>query len=249
MNSKNKEAWLTIDDCPSPDFSSKMAWLSVQKVPALLFCEGQKLLDRPQLVIEAIEHGFVIGNHSFDHPHFSDLSLDQCIDQIKRTDEIINNLYEQSSRSRVVKYFRFPFFDRGGHDNRQDYHAGVAPSNLAKQQSIQEFLLGIGYRQPNFQGITRKEFYDSGDANYCDVRCTFNQEEYWLGNSAAPAGLDRPEAILALMEEDAPEYGRNLNDPSSRDIILIHDHEMTTDLFFKILKRYLAKGIHFLPIP
>ena len=231
-----KEAWLTIDDCPSADFAAKLAYLSQEKIPALLFCEGWKLLERAELIIEAIKKGFVIGNHSYDHPFFSELSLAACRSSIQRTDAIINDLYGRAGINRPGRYFRFPYFDRGGRKNPE------------QQRALQDYLAELGYAQPDFPGINLKHFQDSGDAGLRDVSCTFNQEEYWLGNPDAPDGLNEPKSILALIDKDEPEAGFALNCVSTRDIILTHDHEFTTQLFFEIIQRYQKKGIQFLPI-
>jgi len=49
------------------------------------------LEQRPNLAIRAIQKGFVLGNHAYSHPHFSDLEFDECFAQIRRTDEIIEH--------------------------------------------------------------------------------------------------------------------------------------------------------------
>ena len=76
-----------------------------------------------------------------------------------------------------------------------------------------------------------------------DVYCTFDQMEYFLGNEDAPYGLSGESAILARIEEDYPEEGRSLNFSKTSDIIMIHDHEKTTRLFFKLINAYLKQGI------
>jgi len=80
------------------------------------------------------------------------------------------------------------------------------------------------------------------------MRATFDQAEYWLNNPNAPLGLSSEEAIMTRIEADSPYQGLSLNRLDTVDIILMHDHEHTTALFYRIIERYLEKGIQFLPI-
>lgn len=63
-----KIAYLTIDDAPSLDFEKKIDFLQSQGIPAIFFCPGNALESRPQVTVEAIQSGFVIANHAYDHP-------------------------------------------------------------------------------------------------------------------------------------------------------------------------------------
>jgi len=109
-----KIAYLTIDDCPSIDMKRKVNFLLEKRIPAIWFCRGELLEKRQQVVIYAIRKGFVIGNHSYDHPHFSEIPLEECFRQIKVTDELIEAVYEKAGIERPAKVFRFPWGDKGG---------------------------------------------------------------------------------------------------------------------------------------
>ena len=67
-----KAAYLTIDDSPSPDMQSKVDYLHREAIPAVFFCRGDFLEERPAAALDAIRKGFIIANHSYSHPHFSD---------------------------------------------------------------------------------------------------------------------------------------------------------------------------------
>lgn len=252
-----KQAYLTIDDAPSRDFAAKMEFLYRHGIPAIIFCEGRYIQQRGAELCAAIEHGFVIGNHSFDHPHFSDLSTKEARWQILLTDELIEQLYRQTKIGRPGKYFRFPYFDSGGNASGAAYEAKWSRpaaewytfEQADRRREIQAYLREMGYRQPEFEGIDLKYVDDKNMLADIDVRCTFDQAEYWLHNENAPWGLSDESAILARIEEDFHYEGRSLNREDTVDIILVHDHEKTTELFFKIVERYIEKGIRFLPIP
>ncbi len=253
-----KKAYLTIDDVPSKDFRSKVDFLSDKHIPAIFFCWGENMARYEEDLVYAIQKGFVLGNHSWSHPHFSDLTLEECQREIEITDKAIDCVYQKSQIERPAKFFRFPYFDCGGDQNidTDEKMSSVStnsnssfPSN-DKKKALQIYLKELGYRQPNFQGITLKWVAESKLLECFDVRCTFDQMEYWLGKPNAPLGLNKAEAILARMDEDFPEGGRALNCLETTDIILIHDHEPDESiaLFYRIIQRYLEKGISFLKI-
>lgn len=251
-----KYAYLTIDDAPSVDFRRKVNYLDERNIPALFFCVGRDIQACEADVVDAIRKGFLIGNHSYSHPYFSDLPLEACLEEIRRTDVIITEIYQRLGLEWPIKTFRFPYFDSGGDESSEAYELkwGKARGEWfrhpheAKRIAIQETLRDLGYRQPRFQGINHDYFTDVDLLTGFDLRCTFDQSEYWLGKAEAPWGLSTAEAILARIEEDEPYNGRSLNREDTSDIILVHDHENTTELFFTIIDRYLAKGIRFMPI-
>lgn len=247
-----KKAYLTIDDSPSADFRVKIDYLCEKRIPALLFCQGNKLLERKSEVIRAIDKGFAIGNHGFEHRYFSELTLEECISSIQKTDEVIESIYQARGQVRPGKFFRFPYFDQGGDLNSNDYESKWSKpksewfvfAHEDKRLQIQAYLRELGYRQPRFEGVADPLFRRMAEGY--DVYCTFDQMEYWLDVEGAPWGLDREEAIMHRIDEDVPEEGRGLNRFDTRDVILVHDHERTTGLFFRIIDRYLEKNIQFL---
>jgi len=248
-----KKAYLTIDDAPSEDFLKKANYLYKRNIPVVFFCIGEKIEKHFDQLVSAIKMGFIIGNHSFSHNYFSNLSIDECIQEIQKTDQLIDSLYEKAGINRTHKYFRFPHFDAGGHSSGAEYEAQW---NLPKDQwnqyplkekkeEIQEYFGQLQYELPHFKGINEKYFSEDSPLTGLDVKCTFDQAEYFLGNENAPWGLSEEDAIIARIDEDFPYEGRSLNCFETSDIILVHDHEYTTNLFYRIIDRYIEKGISF----
>ena len=207
-------AFLTIDDAPSACFEVKLDYLIDHGIPAFFFCQGGEILGREDSLSRALAFGYRLGNHSYSHLRFSELSLEECRREIESADGLIRSLYERCSLPWTRKYFRFPFFDRGG--------------EVEKAEKIQGILRDLGYSRPEVQQDDR-----------IDVGCTFDQMEYYLGNSDAPGGLDQAQAILARIDS---------SHPGQDDVILIHDHEKSHELFFECLDRYVKNGIHFEPL-
>jgi peptidoglycan-N-acetylglucosamine deacetylase len=252
-----KSVYLTIDDTPGKDFVDKANYLYRHGIPAIFFCVGQSMLLQAEAVKAAIRRGFVIGNHSFSHPHFSDLPIEDCRQEILKTDELIERFYLDAGVKRPSKYFRFPYFDNGEDASGVAYESkrdGSHPQRFVKGQDdrrrdIQQFLGELGYRQPGFRGINPEYMGEANIFTGVDVRCTFDQMEYGLGDQNAPWGLSTEEAIMTRIEEDVPHEGRGLNREDTVDIVLVHDHDHTTALFYRIIDRYLEKRFRFLAVP
>jgi peptidoglycan/xylan/chitin deacetylase (PgdA/CDA1 family) len=107
-------ALLTIDGVPENSTIEILDYLYKRHIPAILFTIGEKASIHPEILIYAINHGFIIGNHSYTHPHFSDLTLDEAIAEIEKTDAVIDRIYADSGIARHEKLFRFPYLDEGG---------------------------------------------------------------------------------------------------------------------------------------
>jgi len=225
-----KICYLTIDDAPSEDFKNKIDFLVEQKVPAIFFCEGKKLEEKPQDIIYAIKKGFVIGNHSYNHSNFSQISITEGREQIRKTDEIIDDLYKQAGVKRQGKVFRFPFINKGGD----------------KKDEFQKVLKEFDYKQPTFKNIT----YDYYQVEWTDldIHCTYDVLDWVIQLKRAGQKVnypyETPEDIFALLDRNE-EHGFGLNLMTSNDIILTHDAEETTDIFYPVIRKLLDKGIKF----
>lgn len=217
---KHKIIYLTIDDAPSDDFRKKIDFLKENKIPAIFFGIGKLLEKNEEDIIYAIKKDFIIGNHSYNHPHFSEIPLSEAKNQIKKTDVIINNLYKKARIKRRLNLFRFPYGDKGGKNKK----------------SIQEVLRKLNYQQPKFKGITYPYFSKFKLNKDLDVFWTFDFEEYinkyW-------------KVIIAKINSKNPKFGGSLMNNGSSDIVLIHDHKETTDLFFKIIRELQRRKIKF----
>lgn len=236
-----KVAYLTIDDGPSKDFKEKIDFLLSKNIPAIFFCRGDFLQQTPDAVIYAIERGFIIGNHSYSHRSFSDLTLEQCFEEIQKTDKIIDNLYKKAGVKRPAKFFRFPYGDKGALKNSEAF------------EPIQKFLRKLGYTQPKFEKITYKYYRKGGWSDDVDWYWTYDILEYAVFEKENVYhkffGINSLEKVFERMNEDVPEGYRGLDYPKSEEIILLHDHPETIHMFKPIIERLLAKGITFKPSP
>jgi len=130
-----KKLFLTIDDAPSGRFSDVLGMLESRGIGAVIFVEGRFARERVDFLVRAVKDGFVIGNHSYSHPHFNAISPADSREEIARTDAIINNIYSAAGKKRTFKCFRFPYGEGGEGD-----------AGRANQQVLAEF----GYCAPRF---------------------------------------------------------------------------------------------------
>jgi len=211
---------LTIDDGPSSDFLRKVKFLDSMGIPAVFFCRGDFLERRAKAAILAVKKGLIIGNHSYDHPHFSELDIDQAIEQILRTDRIMERIYEKAGVERRAKLFRFPYGDRGsGREVDESWPELAKPREGRRSRELMKFLKSLGY---------------------VEVPWTFETLEWSIfkgyhGHSVRDIGgvFSRIDGL----------FGR-----SRKEVVLIHDHPETKEFFPLIIEKFLEHGAEFEPL-
>ncbi len=215
-------AHLTVDDAPSPRFGEVVDLLSDLDVPAVFFCEGQYLERRPDPVVDAIRRRFLVGNHSYSHPRFSEVGLSRARAEIRRTDRLLDALYDRAGVERPTKAFRFPYGDHGA--DRSASHAAA----------LQDVLREAGYDAPDFPGITY-DWYDEDVRPRADWFWTVDLREY-------REDWDQADVLAGICESD-----RLAND--SADIVLTHDHVATTDDLRAYVEALREAGVEFAAPP
>ncbi len=239
-----KVVYLTVDDAPSPVLDRKTDFLKAHNIPAVFFCLGSLLEKRSELAVNAVRKGFVLGNHSYDHPHFSSLTLAQCREQIERTDALLERVYQEAAVKRPAKYFRFPYGDKGGFQSA-DVIEPYKGEGAVRKEALQHFLRDLGYTQPRFENITYAYACEAGILDDVDWRWTYDVMDWSVYGEEPMFGIDRPEKLFERIEEDVPEKGRGLNYLGSEDIVLMHDIPEAEAVFEQLIERMLEKGIAF----
>jgi peptidoglycan/xylan/chitin deacetylase (PgdA/CDA1 family) len=96
---------LTFDDGPSPERTAfVLDVLKEKNVKATFFVEGSHAQQYPDLVRRIKAEGHVIGNHSWDHPDFPELSQANQKEQIDLTNDAI-----VAATGEAPTLMRFPF--------------------------------------------------------------------------------------------------------------------------------------------
>ncbi|MFE5603228.1 polysaccharide deacetylase family protein [Streptomyces coelicoflavus] len=80
---------LTFDDGPSGNTQSLLNALRQNGLRATMFNQGQHAAQNPSLVRAQVDAGMWVGNHSYTHPHMTQLGQAQMDSEISRTQQAI----------------------------------------------------------------------------------------------------------------------------------------------------------------
>ncbi|MCP4177504.1 MAG: polysaccharide deacetylase family protein [bacterium] len=239
-----KKVYLTIDDAPSSDFENKINFLNEKKINTVFFCLGKNIKSNKERLISAVKSGFIIGNHAYSHPFFSDLSLDECREEIFKTDVAIEELYNEAGVRRKMKFFRFPYLDKGGFNSSSEKGIyGLDYTANKKKEQIQKYLKALGYAQYNFENLN-DVFNKYGIMDDVDFYSTFNSYDYAFQN---PDDIEQSEMWTKeklLINLDNLFYTKN----DVSDIVILHDLEYNLPFFYDAVNYLIDRGVHFLPL-
>jgi peptidoglycan-N-acetylglucosamine deacetylase len=254
------KAYLTIDDTPSAETDALTDYLAGRNIPALLFCRGDRLEENPGPVIRAIQKGFVIGNHGFAHKRASSLTHEECCEDIKKADELIEQAYKDAGVQRPGKYFRFAYMDRGmgpwlveedlpgpyEQAHRDLLHLGLGHepqkpdlAGIERKRALQEVLNTMGYRPVPFRDVTIPWYAKTEMAQAIDALCTFSTSDWML----TPRHLARDWPYKTI---DDLKARIGLAQAGSRHIILAHDQEGLFMTVRALVEHCIARQFEFL---
>ena len=108
-----RAVYLVIDDGPSEWTLELLSRLEPAGHRAVLFVLGCQVEGREEIMVEALRRGFALGNHSFNHPHFSAISRREAREEIEQTETLIELAHTRARVKRRSKWFRFPYLDAG----------------------------------------------------------------------------------------------------------------------------------------
>jgi cellulose synthase/poly-beta-1,6-N-acetylglucosamine synthase-like glycosyltransferase/peptidoglycan/xylan/chitin deacetylase (PgdA/CDA1 family)/spore germination protein YaaH len=101
-----KKIALTFDDGPDAKWTPQiLAILRQKKVPATFFVVGENALAHPLLLKSILASGSEIGNHSYTHPDFSQLSPRGVELELNTTQRLV-----EAYTGRSLRLFRAPYF-------------------------------------------------------------------------------------------------------------------------------------------
>jgi len=224
------KAFLTIDDGPTTLTRTMVDYLKSKNIMPVLFFYGHQLENHFAEGLYALQQGAIIGNHSYSHPNFNNITFDECVNEIEKMDVLLDRLYKEAGMQRTYKLFRFPYGAKGGEN----------------KALIQQYLHDNGYHRVDDSQIDI-EWYKKNELDKdIDSLWTFDFVEYNLNNSSDFTF----DSILQRIHDSNPETGAPLLEKDSKHIILIHDHESTNKIlpdYYKILIDYVIEaGVEFI---
>jgi polysaccharide deacetylase family sporulation protein PdaB len=99
---------LTFDDGNDGEYIRQILQILLENdVKATFFLIGSAAKAYPELLKSILDNGNVIGNHSYSHPYFTDLSSKQMKKEVDKTEAVIKEITGQSTKP----FFRPPYGD------------------------------------------------------------------------------------------------------------------------------------------
>lgn len=156
IGAAQKKLALTFDDGPDPTWTPKILDILKQKnVPAAFFIIGSDANKRPQLLRREYAEGHEIGNHTYTHPNWEEVSATQIHWELNLTERLIESILGVKSI-----LFRPPY----GIDHQPEYAEEVA--HLPTAQEMGYLIIGQkidahDWKQKNGKQIPAQEIVDN----------------------------------------------------------------------------------------
>lgn len=200
-------ALLTIDDVSSKNTPAIVDYLCSKGIRAIMFATGANVERYWDEAIYALQHGMIIGNHSYSHPHFSEITFEEGKAEIERCEAVLDRLYAAAGVARRWRPFRFPFGDKGG-DNRD---------------ALQAYFREHGFHKVEDRYLTYEWWKHNKLSTDVDTYWTFDFAEWQM-----PGNPDfRQEQVWQRMHDEHPSGGAVLFAKDNRHILLLHAHDVT----------------------
>ncbi|CAM4523861.1 N-acetylmuramoyl-L-alanine amidase/peptidoglycan/xylan/chitin deacetylase (PgdA/CDA1 family) [Paenibacillus endophyticus] len=148
-----KRVALTFDDGPDTEITSDiLVILKENEIKATFFIVGKQAKAHPEMVKRIVKEGHVIANHSWSHPNFNKLTIEESLKQIKDTQDQL----EAISGLRPL-LFRPPY----GELNEERVKA-VHELNMAVVNWSVDTMDWSGITAPAILKIVNKQVYSGG---------------------------------------------------------------------------------------
>jgi peptidoglycan/xylan/chitin deacetylase (PgdA/CDA1 family) len=179
-------------------------------------------LARIDLLRQWVNGGMILGNHTFSHANFNQLTVEQFEAEITKGDVVTRELMK--SRLPYQLYFRHPFTNTG--DTRE------------KKEAIEKFLAARGYK------VTPHTIENSDFIFNVAYVLAQQKNDAALAQRVGAAYLDFTVAATEFAEKISPQiFGREV--PQT---LLIHANDLNADCLDEMLRRFEARGYKFVSL-
>lgn len=224
MEKETYKTYLTIDDITSDNTKAIIDYLCEKGIQAVLFAWGERVERNSEAAIYALQKGMIIGNHSYSHPQFSTLTVEEGIAEIEKCEEVLNKLYKDAGVERTYRPFRFPYGDKGG----------------ANKEAYQEYFKSHGFSKLDDREILVPWWKEQGLDQEIDTFWTFDFAEYNIRK-----GSDfKKEDVMDKIAEYFSRMEDGRIDKDSMHLFLIHAHDETEELVPEYYKMFLDDALN-----
>jgi peptidoglycan/xylan/chitin deacetylase (PgdA/CDA1 family) len=183
---------------------------------------ASELEARTALLRQWVDAGMTLGNHTYSHADFNAMTIEQFQDEITKGEVVTRRLME--SKKPYQLYFRHPMTRTG--------------NTREKKEAIEKFLAERGYKvMPHT--IENSDFI----FNVGYVRAKLKKDQA-LVKKLRESYLDLTFAATDIAERISPQvFGREIP-----QVLLLHANDINADCLDEMLKRYEARGYHFITL-
>ncbi len=236
-SAQSRTVAITFDDLPLAEHndpgqaeaitSAILNSLDKHHAPAIGFVNGGRASDLGnkesiRLLKEWVHHGYDLGNHSFSHPDFNVLTVEQFKQDVVSNEAVLKPLLGKTGRT--LRYFRFPYNHTG--DTR------------AKHDAVAEFLKERGYQLATCtidnEDYLFNQAYLQMLANKDDATAKRLREEYLAYTSTE---IDYYNGLHKQV------FGREIP-----QVMLLHVNRLNADVIDQVLALFIEKQYRFVTL-
>lgn len=241
VSAQQRTMTITFDDLPYVSFGNGpylknaraatakiLSTLKKHNATAVAFVNEDKLGDAPDrkeriaLLREWVDAGMILGNHTYSHPDFNRLTVEQFQEEIVKGEVVTRRLMRAHGPYQL--YFRHPMTHTG--DTQE------------KKEAIEQFLAARGYK------ITPHTIENSDFIFNVPYAHALQSGDTALATRLREAYLDFTIAATEFAEKVSPEiFGREIP-----QLLLIHSNDITSDCLDEMLRRFEARGYKFVSL-
>jgi peptidoglycan/xylan/chitin deacetylase (PgdA/CDA1 family) len=177
---------------------------------------------RIALLKQWVDMGAILGNHTFSHRDFNQLTITQFEDEITKGEVVTRELMK--SRGTYQLYFRHPMTHTG--------------DTAEKKEAIEKFLAARGYK------VTPHTIENSDFIFNVPYAQALHKQDASLARRVGDAYLDFTIAATEFAENISPRiFGHEI--PQT---LLIHANDLNADCLDELLARFESRGYRFVSL-
>ena len=212
-------AILTIDDIASRNTPAIVDYLNEKGITALMFAVGENVERYYENAVYALQHGMIVGNHSYSHPAFSEITFEEAKAEIEKNEAVLDRLYKDAGVERKYRPFRFPYGNKGG----------------ANKEKLQAYFREKGFNKLKDDKIPYPYWKEVGLDKDIDTFWTFDFAEY----NIRPNSGFTVENVWNRIYGKEPGAGVKLLEDGGYHFLLLHAHDETDEMVPGYYKQFI----------